>query len=397
MESPAGRFRGPLTPMTGELGNEARLLLACARTRIDAAGRTEIRRLAAGPFDWNYLFLKAEQHQLIPLLYHNLSAICREAVPSPAIERLRARNREYAVRAMALSAELVRLLQLFEAERLEVIPYKGPALALAAYGDAVLRPASDLDVLVRREDALKACIALERRGYKPAVPLARLHAGLAIHWNQELSFDSPHGPQVDLHWSMTPPQVPPLLDFDFLRQRLVTVEVEGYPVRTLCPEDSLLCLLFPCLRHQWSSLKWLCDMAQVVDSADRLCWPEVARRASAQGYARTLRVAGSLLSSHLSVPVPPQFCGEEETAGKILRLAFSDKTAEGAVWELRRERAGLLDSRADRARFWMRLFFFPALNEWQTVALPRPLFFLYFLVRPWRLIAKYVLRLRRFA
>ena len=379
--------------LTEELRNEARLLLACARTRIDAGRAAEIRNLSTGPIDWSFLLLKAEQHRLTPLLYNGLAAVCCEAVPAPVMQQLRLRYRQNLVHGMLVNVELVALLKLFELEGIEVIPYKGPTLARAAYGDVALRQVRDLDLLVRREDVLKASMALAKRGYQPAVPLARLQLGIATRCNQELPFDCPWGPQVDLHWCMTPPQLPVLLEFDFLWKRLATIEIDGYPVRSLRSDDLLLYLLFPCIRHQWSSLAWLCDMAQVVDSAGEISWREIADRAVAQRYARTLRVAGFLVSDHLGVPVPPELQGEEEAAKEVLRLAFSEKTEEEASWGLRQSRARLLEPR-DRCRFWIRIFFFPALREWLMFAFPRPLFFLYFLVRPWRLIAKYILRLR---
>jgi hypothetical protein len=58
--------------MTAGLRSEARLLLACARTRIDAAREDEIRARAERGIDWDYLVRKAEEHQLAPLLYRSM-------------------------------------------------------------------------------------------------------------------------------------------------------------------------------------------------------------------------------------------------------------------------------------------------------------------------------------
>jgi hypothetical protein len=59
-------------------------------------------------------------------------------------------------RNLYLAAEMLRLSGLFRAKGLMVIPYKGPLLALQAYGDFALRQFADLDFAVRQSDLPRA-------------------------------------------------------------------------------------------------------------------------------------------------------------------------------------------------------------------------------------------------
>jgi len=49
-----------------------------------------------------------------------------------------------------LTKELLELLTLFEAHCIPASPYKGPALAIMAYGNLALRQFSDLNILVHK-------------------------------------------------------------------------------------------------------------------------------------------------------------------------------------------------------------------------------------------------------
>ena len=59
-----------------ELRPEARVVLACARTRVGPESAAEIRALVAEPLDWELLCDSADKHRVTQLLFRNLTAIC---------------------------------------------------------------------------------------------------------------------------------------------------------------------------------------------------------------------------------------------------------------------------------------------------------------------------------
>jgi len=126
---------------------EHELLLRCARTRESTP---RIRELAAGVIDWDYLCLLARRHSVVPLLYLQLSRHASDLVPAAHLATLKRQYQENSARNTILTAELCRLVELFRASGIEAIPYKGPALAVVAYGNLTLRRFVDLDVIVRK-------------------------------------------------------------------------------------------------------------------------------------------------------------------------------------------------------------------------------------------------------
>src|SRR5207237_7642506 len=77
-----------------------------------------------------------------------------------------------ALRNLHLVAELIALLAEFEKQGIPAVPFKGPAVALSACGDLSFREAGDLDILVPRNDIVRAKAVLAGRGHRPIFPTA---------------------------------------------------------------------------------------------------------------------------------------------------------------------------------------------------------------------------------
>ena len=126
-------------------------------------------RTTGDEIDWDYLFQLAQRHSIVPLLYVELE---RDLVPNQFLDKLKQHYIENSARNTVLTAELCRLINLFRDEGIEAIPYKGPILALFAYGDIRLRRFVDLDVIVKKVDVLKAREILLNQGYIPSKSLS---------------------------------------------------------------------------------------------------------------------------------------------------------------------------------------------------------------------------------
>ena len=65
-------------------------------------------------------------------------------------------GRTNSTRNLVLTAELLRLFNLFDQAEIPAISFKGPVLTQLLYGDFSLREFSDLDIVVREADVSKA-------------------------------------------------------------------------------------------------------------------------------------------------------------------------------------------------------------------------------------------------
>jgi hypothetical protein len=152
---------------------EHELLLACARI----SSETEIRSLVQSPIDWSYLLEKADTARMSSLLCHRLYSLCPEKIPPTVLDCLRNGYLMRSARNLLLTAELLKILDLFNKEGIPAVPFKGPVLAAQLYEDAALREFNDIDILVPRQNTFKALRRLQSLGY-PAIPEFSSSAGV---------------------------------------------------------------------------------------------------------------------------------------------------------------------------------------------------------------------------
>ena len=122
--------------------------------------QAHLQRLVADGVDWDHLVRLGTRHGLLALLYWHIKALPLEivdrAVPVGTLNQLREHFHGNRMRYFALSAELLRILGLFEDNGILALPLKGVALATYLYRNPALRQPGDLDVLVRPDDAPSA-------------------------------------------------------------------------------------------------------------------------------------------------------------------------------------------------------------------------------------------------
>src|SRR6202035_2811780 len=109
---------------------------------------------------------RLDWHGVAPLVSSGLQPVHSDSLPTDAVRRLQDSQHACVRRGLFLTGKLVRLLDLFGAAAIPVIPLKGPALSEYLYGDSALRQFVDLDLLVHRSDVPPAMLLLERQGYR---------------------------------------------------------------------------------------------------------------------------------------------------------------------------------------------------------------------------------------
>src|SRR5579862_1975773 len=113
----------------------------------EQVARLENHNWTAPGFDWNGFLHAAEHHGVLALVAKNL-AIHASGLPSEIEKSLRLTYAGSLRRNLWFAAELMRILRYFAQKQVSALPYKGPVLTQAAYGDLALRTFSDLDLLI---------------------------------------------------------------------------------------------------------------------------------------------------------------------------------------------------------------------------------------------------------
>jgi hypothetical protein len=370
-----------------------RLLLYCASAGPPNA-RT-VRALCDLIEDWEPLLAAADHHGLEPLLARAVETAGPGAAPPDVLNRLRASLRDSAMRALYFAAQLSRLTEALREGGAPVIALKGPALAEALYSDPALRPFSDLDLFVRKEDVAAAIAILGDRGYSLAPHLARLPVASLTKLTCEASLASPAELQVDLHWDVAPGDYPFRIDPEILWRGSCATSLAGRNV--LCGLEPEVLLLYLCVhgaKHRWSRLIWLADVARLARKAPD--WTLALRVAAEAGCERPLLLGLLLGRELLAAPVPESLIERakaDETVAALARLtgrlALASPPQEPGAVALTNFNARLANRLPDRLRCYAGLLRAPTEAELALLPLPESLFLVYYPIRLVRVAAKF--------
>jgi hypothetical protein len=370
---------------------ENELLLYSARTSINASVTATIQRIASGSVAWERLVQQAVRQGVAPLVYRSLNRVAATWVPDDVRSRLRDCFERNAARSFLLTAELFKLLRQLEDAGIKAIPFKGPTLAAAAYGDLTLRQFGDLDILIHREDWERTKNLLLAQGYLPWRPLTEIEEAAQLKTEHAYTFVRTDGiAKVDLHWRITQDRYSFGIDPESLWDRLDQVSLGGKSVPTLHAEDLLIVLCVHGSKHCWERLAWICDVAELVRAKPKLNWEEIIRRSAALQIGRAVLLGFDLAKSLLDAPLPELILsairhdrGVRWVSSLIQKRLFARRRKFGPL-----ERAVLFCMTRERLqdRFPHMVYSFrraATLKEIDTsvCSLPNSLYFLYY---PWR-------------
>ena len=403
--SPPGAFRNfaqrpvrfpplPILDSTDvEINTEIKILCCCSLILIQA---DRLQRLLQHQIDWDHLVALAQKHRLTALLYHHLKNAASGAVSAGTLKQLENQFHFNLAGNVILAREMVAILASFHASRIKVLPLKGIPAAAGIYGSLALRSTGDLDLLIHRRDLASAKAVLEARGFQPCEgdtgatsPSTLLELHLYRPADKIL---------VELRWRITPSYFSGSLDLDYLSEYIQPLQLMETEVPSLPPEELLLTLCIHGSKHQWERLMWVCDVAEVVRAHPGLDWDRVARHAARLGVTRAI-VCGLLVArATLDVPLPDAVLNSFR-AGKSVHLAAGQACHELFIDQPNRHslryHLRLMERRGDQFRYLLRIArsklrqLRPNEQDRDFLPLPKALDFLYFLVRPARLLVQY--------
>ncbi len=334
---------------------------------------------------------------------HRLSAIAARAVPSsmdpgssagpaPGIVALREEARRTAASALALLAPLRAVVAALDAAGIPHLLWKGPALAVEAWGDVGARRCDDLDIVIAPADRHRARRVVGALGWRAQHEMSprqeeAIYRGRGA-WELR---HAEEGVLLELHWSFSALRYPGRLPVTEVLERSVELAVGGVRVRVPSAPDALVLLAQHATKHGWSSLEDAAVFAAML-ARDPEASSTAMARAREVGGLRALRLGIALAETTFGVRAPEALREDvrrDPALPRLMRQVEARWAAGDVAW-----RATLAwdlawtDRTSDRARLLVRSLVDPTLQEWFALRLPDPLLPLYRVVRPLRLVGR---------
>ena len=217
---------------------------------------------ASHTFDWDAFVAFAKRHRVIPFAYEVVRDHGTDLAPASVRVALKDEARRLLFFAEGSFQRLKTLSASLSRAGLGHAAYKGPALALQAYGSVGVRTFGDLDVLVARTDLERVVAWAKREGYTlPEWDDVQLRAWTLTNMHHLSAFRSSAfgDAHLELHWMTLPPMMRP-----------GTPDVDVWLGETLDEADGVPVLPWPRAwsanaehhaKHGWSRLMLLVDCA----------------------------------------------------------------------------------------------------------------------------------------
>lgn len=357
--------------------------------------------------NWELFLELARHHRIYPLVYSKLKMLDGNIIPLYVIQSLYQEYKENTFHMLKLSGEMERVSQLFTENNIRLLYLKGPAIADAIYGDISLRTSKDIDILIPITDLKKAEELLLNCGYEKEESLNK--SNKRKWWSHHVSFYHSHKKiEIEVHWRLyRPPANEPSFDELWDRKRISTLT--SFPVYFFGKEDLFFYLVTHGANHGWFRLRWLADIDQIIRKRDITL---VGNLLPKNRYRDILIGQALILTSQLfETPIHEENLPlvKEKRSRKLARLAVLYITEIGRGYN----KKSLNDSelikynvnssfskmsilkRSFDIKFYqysvktrIQKFFYimrvlnPTSEDVKTLWLPKPLYFLYFPLRP---------------
>ena len=376
-------------PQSDAVRPEIALLLWCGRPQI-AADTSRIEALLREGIDWTYLVRVALAHGMSPLLARALGQVS-SGIPDELQETLQDHLRNNRARNEQLARVLTDLLEGLGHHEVAAIPFKGPVLSAVAYGDPSLRRAGDLDILVREDDLSAVCHTLTESGFRELTerttgrPMTAAEDRAHRRYQCEYAFvRASDQVVVEPHWAIAPSALAVALDYPGLWARARPVAMLGREILSLAHEDLLVLLSVHGSKHEWSQLRWICDLAALIERQPQIDLESALVRARAQGCGRMLLVGLGLTRRVLGMELLPIIRRELEgdrTALALVEHVVHRLFQEGPPADTHGRVTGFLvrvrERSGDRLRYVVRTVTTPEIEHMRLLSLPSWLHGLY--------------------
>lgn len=352
------------------LSPEIDLILCCGRSTLDPSHSSRVRQILQKQIDWPLLLDLADDNGLLPLVFHHLAQFS-EAIPANWMTKLREANRKNSMRALCLTAELLKIVERLRQLEIPALPYKGPVLAQLAYGNALLRQFDDLDIVVPQASMATVYGVMEEFGYEPRFPRERFLAGKDTPGEYVFTHKINRA-MVEFHTEATLRHFPQPPNLESMASRRVAISMNGRQVSTFGAADTLLMLCVHGTKDFWSRAIWVADIAAITTMLNDRDW-ELLVHVARKSDAERMVILGLWLAQSLFDPCIPENIAQEmsgDRAAAKIGSALNDNLlerkplSEGLAWRSL-YRIRMVRPFWKGLSYWLRLSTAPAEEDWQ--------------------------------
>lgn len=321
-------------PENLQVSPEFRLVAACSwipRSKHAVLQKLVVESLFQSHLNWDEVSQLVLRHGVVSQFCMIMGQRAWLDVPLEIKERLKNIKKQQTVRALGQVAELSRIGRIFSSAGIDLIPLKGVFLSQELYGDPCVRSSCDIDLLIRPEDIEKTEEILMQAGYRHALgfhdmgELQRRHIIDTLHHHEYIN--DIKNCSIELHWRSylwTKDKVAALWE------SCISSTWLNAGLSQLSGQENILFLADHGARHDWPCLKWLSDLAMLMQELTVDDWLSLKEKAVFYDLQRVVGQSVMLLEWFYGIKPPEKLRKlllSEEIVQKLSLHAASQLTA----------------------------------------------------------------------
>jgi hypothetical protein len=293
---------------------------------------------------------------------------------------------------MLMTNELINIFKIFESNKIEVIPFKGPTLSYIVYNNITFRQYVDLDIMINEShDKLEIVNILKNLGYKLDNDLNKNTNLNSLDVVSLYNVDK--GILLELHWKLLSVNYAINMNKIKLFEEFIYMEINGYKLKTFNLEFLLVYLCVHASKHFFERISWINDIHLLITNKT-LNWGKVYHYVKTLDIERIVHTAIYISYLTFKTKIPNEInltisndYKSKKIAKKILSLENkSEKLTFKSLLLLLDQRNGVLK----KIELVIKLFFYPKETDFQKFNIPKYMNSMFIVIRPFRLILKYL-------
>lgn len=372
---------------------ELRVMIALARSNPSPEMVRCAREVVSSGIDWRRLCALCVRNRVSGLVWQSVSTLLGDIAPVGHLDDMRAAAMRSRAMSMAFLATQINIVDRFLTPlRIRHAFLKGAVISVRHYGDPILRAVSDLDVLVESTRIPELVERMVEQGWRIASPFWKgQELSLFTRLVSVVELVAPDGRRVEVHRLVDGSGL--VFDSQALLSKVVTCCIAGRSVCALAPVDEIRVILHHHSRHGWSCYHWVADIVSMMNSStsinrcveslchDSFLGPTVSAVLMLVKNIDALAVSGKLQgNAEVSPFLHDCIASIDRLDAPLSSVMNVDAAAKEPDFPNRWQRT----LKYKLMFFWGR--FRPNLNDLDFIQLPSSVSWMYWIIRPLRVI-----------
>jgi hypothetical protein len=357
---------------------------------------TDFKNLTAHT-DPSKLLQALKNHRLYPSFYKRWKNIHTDSLPSSqwqqfssSLKQITEYNR---LQMLQKATTLLKIIAAFKKNQIPTITLKGPALAQQLYGDVAMKASLDLDILIPQSYFSTAAETLKSIGFIADVPYSLTPRQELYLLNNFHHYAFTNGStSVEMHWQLNTNKYMAARPIDEYFHNPSYCKIAGTQVPVLNSSQLIEYLAIHGSYHAWARLDWLYDFSTVLLQNNNHL-NDAIQSAQQCGLKTVLNQSVSLSHILFATPLPMSPVSVKPSLLSVPIKHISQPYKSSKKQGLSRISQKIYLLRLKNG--WnYRIHIFSALGtnqeDWKDLQLPDKLFPLYFLLRPFLYIKRFI-------